>query len=62
MEAIRQEIGEPAIILNLLPLDQNIRKENMDEVLRDIQTQLTKLITQPKTSGIHIINPKSTDE
>jgi len=59
MNAISQELGEPTIILNLLHLDDNIKEDSMSEVLVDVQTQLTTLITQPKQHGIHIINPKS---
>ena len=61
IETIKQELGEPAIILNLLPLDQDVNEEEMSVALSDIQKQLSNLITQPKTSGVHIINSKDNE-
>tara|TARA_R110002020_G_scaffold44089_2_gene127412 strand:+ start:2909 stop:3964 length:1056 start_codon:yes stop_codon:yes gene_type:complete len=62
IKTIKLELGEPTVILNLLPLDENIKENKMLDIISDIKTQLTNLITQPKTSGLHIINSKPKDE
>lgn len=62
IKTIKLELGEPTVILNLLPLDENIKKDKMLDIISDIKTQLTNLITQPKTSGLHIINSKPKDD
>ena len=56
IQAIKMEIGEPTIILNLLPLDKNLEEENLDKTLKKLKTQISKLITQPKFKGVHLIN------
>ena len=56
LEAIRLEIGEPTVILNLLKLDANLNLDELDPLLNKIQAQLTNLITRPKLTGIHIIS------
>tara|TARA_R100000458_G_C8269239_1_gene244035 strand:+ start:456 stop:1493 length:1038 start_codon:yes stop_codon:yes gene_type:complete len=61
IEAIKQELGEPSIILNLLPLDENLNEDNLDEHLKGIQKQLTTLITKPKRKGVHIIQHNRKD-
>tara|TARA_R100000458_G_scaffold35132_1_gene32535 strand:+ start:4621 stop:5676 length:1056 start_codon:yes stop_codon:yes gene_type:complete len=55
-EAIQIEIGEPSIILNLLPLENNIKKEKLGDILNKVSNSFKNLTTNPKTSGIHIIN------
>ena len=62
IKTIKVELGEPTVILNLLPLDENIKEDKMLDIISDIKSQLTNLITQPKTSGLHIINPKPKDD
>ena len=59
IEAIKLELGEPTIILNLLPLDENLKEDKLDNHLQNIKNQLNTLVTQPKRSGVHLINTQS---
>tara|TARA_R100000458_G_scaffold30850_1_gene28276 strand:+ start:4500 stop:5546 length:1047 start_codon:yes stop_codon:yes gene_type:complete len=55
IETLKLELGEPTIVLNLLPLDSNLKEEDLTEHLAKIKKQLNTLITQPKHKGVHII-------
>ena len=55
IQAVKLELGEPTIILNLLPLNENLRESELDSFLIKIKQKLNTLITQPKRTGVHLI-------
>tara|TARA_R100000742_G_C4271842_1_gene90875 strand:+ start:458 stop:1540 length:1083 start_codon:yes stop_codon:yes gene_type:complete len=61
IKAIKIEIGEPTIILNLLSLEKNLNEKDLDKTLKKLKNQISKLITQPKFSGVHLINHNDHD-
>ena len=61
-QVIRQEIGEPTVVLNLFPLNDNISEEQLHAKLPDIADKLNTLVTTPHTGGIHYINFENNDD
>tara|TARA_R100000152_G_C6777899_1_gene208105 strand:+ start:819 stop:1871 length:1053 start_codon:yes stop_codon:yes gene_type:complete len=56
VRTIKIEVGEPTILLNLLPLGKNLHEDSLDKHLKKIQKVLSTIITTPKRRGVHLIN------
>ena len=61
-QVIKQEIGEPTVVLNLFDLNANISEEKLHKKLPEIADTLNNLVTDPRMSGIHYINTKENDD